>query len=97
MIIIDSHTHLHFEHYQKDLTEILHRADNAGIKKMLTIGTDIKSSKQSLELAKQYPNYLLIIELLVALNIILVMLVVYLICTRVHKEKDKDKDKIVSI
>ncbi|MCK5076027.1 MAG: TatD family hydrolase [Calditrichia bacterium] len=58
MIIIDSHTHLHFEHYQKDLTEILHRADNAGIKKMLTIGTDIKSSKQSLELAKQYPNYL---------------------------------------
>ena len=42
-------------------------------------------------------NYLLIIELLIALNVILIALVVYLICTRVHKDKEKDKDKIVSI
>jgi hypothetical protein len=48
-------------------------------------------------------NYLLIIELLAALNIIQIMLVIYLICTRIHKEKEKDlpaqagKEKIVSI
>ena len=40
-------------------------------------------------------NYLLIIKLLIALNIVLIALVVYLIYTRIHKEKEKEK--IVSI
>ncbi|MCK5075279.1 MAG: TatD family hydrolase, partial [Calditrichia bacterium] len=58
MIIIDTHTHLHFDHYKNDLNSILTNAMESGVKKILTIGTDVESSRASLMLAKLHPNML---------------------------------------
>jgi TatD DNase family protein len=47
--VIDSHTHLHI--CEPDDTELVSLAHEAGITKMLTVGTDVSSSRVALEAA----------------------------------------------
>ena len=42
-MIIDSHCHLTYELMSNALTETIHRANNDGVKYMLTISTEDKS------------------------------------------------------
>jgi len=54
MKIIDSHTHLNDEAFNEDLKEVIERAINNGIDKMIVVGYDAESSYIALKLAKDY-------------------------------------------
>lgn len=55
-ILIDSHAHIYYRDYADDFDEMLSRAADAGVAAMLVVGTDIESSRQSVELAEKYPQ-----------------------------------------
>jgi TatD DNase family protein len=52
---IDSHCHLDMADYTDDCGAVMQRAAQAGVRKIMTIGTDINSSVAALGLARQYP------------------------------------------
>jgi len=54
-MIIDSHTHISFPAYDKDRDEVFARAKEKGVK-MICVGTQIETSKLSIDLAKKYPE-----------------------------------------
>jgi len=54
--LIDSHAHIYYRDYADDFDEMLQRAADAGVGAMLVVGTDIESSRQSVELADKYPQ-----------------------------------------
>jgi TatD DNase family protein len=54
MYITDTHTHLHFDQYATDLKEVIHRAREGGVKRILTLGTDYHSSLQSQRISQKY-------------------------------------------
>jgi len=51
--IFDSHCHPQFPQYDKDRDEIIKRALSQGVF-MICVGTDLKTSRQGVELTKQY-------------------------------------------
>ena len=53
-MLIDSHAHLDMEEFKKDQQQILDRALQAGITHIITIGIDLPSSIEALELAHKY-------------------------------------------
>jgi TatD DNase family protein len=53
-MLIDSHAHLDMKDFKDDLDEVLKRALEAGLKRIITIGIDLQSSKKAVELAHQY-------------------------------------------
>ncbi|OHB26026.1 MAG: radical SAM protein [Desulfuromonadaceae bacterium GWB2_53_15] len=55
-VLIDSHAHIYYRDYADDFDEMLRRAAEAGVGAMLVVGTDIESSRQSVELAEKYPQ-----------------------------------------
>ncbi len=52
--LVDSHAHLDSSQFSADLDQVLVRADEAGVKQILTIGCDLQSSAKSVELASRY-------------------------------------------
>jgi len=54
--LIDSHAHIYYRDYAGDFDEMLQRAADAGIAAMLVVGTDLESSRESVELAEKYPQ-----------------------------------------
>src|SRR6266487_2049360 len=54
-MLIDTHAHLDFPDFANDLEEVLRRAEQADVKRVITIGTSIKSSRRAIELAEHYP------------------------------------------
>ena len=54
--MIDSHCHLNFEQYEKDLDEVIKRAFEAGVSKIINVGTNIEYSQKAVELAQKYEN-----------------------------------------
>ncbi len=54
--VIDSHCHLDFPKFNKDQAEVIERANEAGVIKMINSGVDYKTNRTSLELAKKYPQ-----------------------------------------
>jgi TatD DNase family protein len=54
MYLTDTHTHLHFEQYAADLGDVLRRAQDQGVVKILSLGTDYASSLQTLQISDQY-------------------------------------------
>lgn len=55
-IFFDTHAHLDFPDFQSELPQVVERATAAGIGKIITIGTDLESSKRAIELSEQFPN-----------------------------------------
>ncbi|HLX12067.1 MAG TPA: TatD family hydrolase [Bacteroidota bacterium] len=53
-MFIDSHAHLFFEDYSADLADVLQRARDAGIERIVIPGTDLKTSEEAVALAEQY-------------------------------------------
>ncbi len=53
--LIDSHAHLDFPDYEKDFNEVIKRAKEAGITKLLTVGTTVESSRNARDLATANP------------------------------------------
>ncbi|MGH7388273.1 MAG: TatD family hydrolase [Candidatus Rokuibacteriota bacterium] len=54
--LFDTHAHLHFPDFAPDLTEVLERARGAGVRRVLTIGTDVESSRAAVALAAREPD-----------------------------------------
>ena len=52
----DTHAHLDYPDYASDLNEVVLRAQAAGIEKIISIGTDLESSRRAIQLAEQFPN-----------------------------------------
>jgi TatD DNase family protein len=51
---IDTHTHLHFEQFDADREDVINRAKQAGVSRIITLGTGLSSSLETLKIAKQY-------------------------------------------
>ena len=50
MELVDSHCHLNFYHYDHDRTEVLRRACEAGVKRIIIPAIDLETCRQALEL-----------------------------------------------
>ncbi len=55
-MLIDSHAHLDAPAFNRDRDKVIDRALEAGIGIIVTIGTDLASSRASMKLAEQYPQ-----------------------------------------
>ena len=50
----DTHAHLDYDDYKPDFAEVLARAQAAGITRIISIGTDLASSRRALALAEKH-------------------------------------------
>lgn len=55
-MLIDTHAHLDFPEFDKDRDEVIKRAGLAGVEYIVNIGSSLRGSERSLELAKRYAN-----------------------------------------
>jgi TatD DNase family protein len=55
-MLIDTHAHLDYPDFAGDFDDVLRRASEAGVTRVLTIGTSIESSRRAIELAEKYPQ-----------------------------------------
>ncbi len=53
-MLIDTHAHLDFPDFANDLEDVLRRAEEADVRRIITIGTSIESSRRAIELAEKY-------------------------------------------
>ena len=54
-IFYDTHAHLDYPEYAADLPQVLERAEAAGITRVISIGTDLESSRRAIKLSEQLP------------------------------------------
>jgi len=54
--LVDTHAHLHFPEFAVDLDAVLARARAAGVRGMVTIGTDVATSRAAVALAAREPD-----------------------------------------
>jgi TatD DNase family protein len=54
--LTDTHCHLYFRDYNEDLEEVLNRAWDLGVQRILVPGIDLDTSRQAVALADSYPN-----------------------------------------
>ncbi|MBI3004201.1 MAG: TatD family hydrolase [Ignavibacteriales bacterium] len=54
-MFIDSHAHLFYEDFGNELPDVLRRAADAGIEKIIVPGTTLETSKAAVELAEKHP------------------------------------------
>ena len=54
--LIDTHSHLDSDEFYLDLPEVLKRAENSGVKLIVSVSEDITGAAKNLELAKKYPQ-----------------------------------------
>jgi len=60
-MLIETHAHLDYPDFANDFEDVLRRANEAGVTRILTIGTSIESSRRAIELAEKYPNIFAVI------------------------------------
>jgi TatD DNase family protein len=54
--LIETHAHIDYPDFAPDFDEVLRRASEAGVTRIITIGTSIESSRRAIELAETYSN-----------------------------------------
>jgi len=54
-MFIDTHAHLDYPDYKDDLEDVIARATDAGVSRILTIGTGLESSRRAVALAERFP------------------------------------------
>ena len=55
-MLIDTHAHLDYPDFTHDFHDVLRRANEAGVTRIITIGTSIESSRRAIALAETFPN-----------------------------------------
>jgi len=55
-MLIDTHAHLNFPDYEKDLDEVVTRAIKAGVKKIICVSSNLADSQKAVAIAKKYPG-----------------------------------------
>ncbi|MYD73011.1 MAG: radical SAM protein, partial [Chloroflexi bacterium] len=56
MELFDTHAHLHDPWIGDDLPEVMARASEAGVERIVTIGCSLEDSRNALAIAEQYDN-----------------------------------------
>jgi TatD DNase family protein len=59
--LIETHAHLDYPDFAPDFDDVLRRADEAGVTRIVTIGTSVESSRRAVDLAEKYPNIFAVI------------------------------------
>ena len=59
--LIETHAHLDYPDFAPDFEDVLRRASEAGVTRIITIGTSVESSRRAVELAEKYPNVFAVI------------------------------------
>lgn len=55
-MLIETHAHLDYPDFAIDLDDVIRRANEAGVSRIITIGTSIESSRRAVQLAEKYPS-----------------------------------------
>jgi TatD DNase family protein len=55
-ILIDTHAHLDFPDYDTDREAVLRRAREAGVRYIITIGTDVARTEKAIAIAREHPD-----------------------------------------
>lgn len=55
-VLIDSHAHIYYRDFTGDFDDMLRRAVDDGVAAILVVGTDLESSRESVELAEKHPQ-----------------------------------------
>jgi TatD DNase family protein len=55
-MLIETHAHLDYPDFANDLEDVLRRAADAGVTRIITIGTSVESSRRAIDLAQKYPT-----------------------------------------
>jgi TatD DNase family protein len=53
---IDTHAHIHFSNFNGEVNRILHRANEVGIAKIVTVGVNSQDSRKAMQMAQVYEN-----------------------------------------
>ena len=56
MELIDTHCHIYYDSYKKDIDDVIKKANKNNVTKMICVGVDIETSKKSLNLANKYSS-----------------------------------------
>jgi TatD DNase family protein len=60
-LLIETHAHLDYPDFAPDFDDVLRRATEADVTRIITIGTSVASSQRAVDLAEKYPNVLAVI------------------------------------
>jgi TatD DNase family protein len=60
-MLIETHAHLDYPDFASDFEDVLRRATEAGVTRIITIGTSVGSSQRAVDLAQKYPNIFAVI------------------------------------
>jgi TatD DNase family protein len=60
-MLIETHAHLDYPDFAPDFDDVLRRASEAGVTRIITIGTSVESSRRAVALAEKYPNVFAVI------------------------------------
>jgi TatD DNase family protein len=55
-MLVETHAHLDYPEFGDDFEDVLRRATEAGVTRIITIGTSVESSRRAVDLAEKYPN-----------------------------------------
>lgn len=55
-MLIDTHAHLNFRDFEKDLDEVIKRSLKAGVEKIICVSSNIADSKKAIKIAEKYPE-----------------------------------------
>ena len=61
MMLVETHAHLDYPDFAPDFDDVLRRANEAGVTRIITIGTSLASSRRAIELAEKYSNIFAVI------------------------------------
>src|SRR5438552_17600759 len=54
-MLIETHAHLDYPDFANDLEDVLRRAADAGVTRIIPIGSSVESSRRAIDLAEKYP------------------------------------------
>jgi len=54
--LIDTHSHVYYDQYRDDLSSVIESAEKNGVNRIICVGTDIKSSYESIDISNKYHN-----------------------------------------
>ena len=60
-MLVETHAHLDYPDFAADFDDVLRRATEAGVTRIITIGTSLESSRRAIELAQKYSNVFAVI------------------------------------
>ena len=55
-MFIDSHCHIYYDTFNNDIVDVINRAQDVGVEKLICIGVDLESSESCINLANKFKN-----------------------------------------